>query len=324
MTADADERMTAQAPGSLTAPVIVIDDFMPIDVAKAMRADIEAHFSNPNKHLPQTHQIWNYWFVPGLYTYMKTQPEKVIRPDRAEQFVSALVRWSSDTLGLAGISWPFLSLYVNGCSQDLHNDSKNGRFAYVYSLTSIERRTQGGETIVFREGDPFRKNLRTANAGHGLYELIEPRFNRLVVFDDRLVHGVKRVSGSMDPVEGRFVMHGHIEEAGPIIAGPLPREVVGEGVRRALGSFAAERLAAIHRYHGPIVLRFAVTPDGKVTGIRTIVDRVFQARDDDSEWQLLKAKLLEAFGEVAFAAAPAETIVTVPMTFGGPVQAPRA
>jgi len=316
--------ISASALEPLTAPIIVIDDFMPIDLAKAMRADIEAHFSDPTNHRPETHQVWNYWFVPSLYTYLKTQPEKVIRRDRAEQFVSALTRWSTDVLGLGGISWPFLSLYVNGCSQGLHNDSKNGRFGYVYSLTPIERRTNGGETIVLREGDPFRQNLRRANAGRGLYDLIEPRFNRLVVFDDRLVHGVQRVSGSMDPVEGRCVMHGHIEESGPIIAGPLPREAVGEGVRRAIERFAAERLAAIRRYHGPIVLRFAVSPEGNVTGVRVVVDRVFHERESDSQWEPFRSTLLEAFGEVIFPVAPGETIVTVPMTFGGPVRAPHA
>lgn len=305
---------------ALTAPVIVIDDFMPAEVAAAMRADIEAHFSDPAHHRPESHQVWNYWYVPGLYAYLKTQPEKIIRRALVEQFIAALRNWSSAAAGLTTVTWPFLSLYVDGCNQGLHNDSKNGRFAYVYSLTPIERRTNGGETIVLHEGDPFRRNLRRANAGEGLYDLIEPRFNRLVVFDDRLVHGVQRVSGSMDPIEARCVMHGHIEEAGPVIAGPLSRKSVAEGIRGTLGRFVADRLGLIHSYHGLLVLRFCVTPLGDVADARITVDRVFHEREYGSEWPEIRSKLLEAFRAAAFPPAPAETIVTVPLTFGGPVR----
>jgi hypothetical protein len=312
---------SAGAVETLTAPVIVIDNFLPKELALAMRADIEAHLSNPEHHRADTHQVWNYWFVPGLYTYLRTQPDKVIQRGLVEQFVGALRRWSSDVLGLAGVTWPYLSLYIDGCSQGLHNDSRNGRFGYVYSLTPIERRTNGGETIVLHEGDPFRRNLRRANAGRGLYDLIEPRFNRLVVFDDRLVHGVQRVSGSMDPMEARCVMHGHIEEAGPIIAGPLSREAVTDGIRHAHSRFAADQLGLLQRYHGLIALRFTVSPVGDVTALQVALDRVFHEREGDAEWPQIRSKLLEAFKATGFAAAPTETFVMVPLTFGDPLRA---
>jgi hypothetical protein len=313
---------SAGAVDALKAPVVVIDDFLPREVAHGMRADIEAHFANPGQHRPESHQVWNYWFVPGLYTYMRTQPEKVIRRELVGQFHGALRRWSSDVLGLAMVTHPYLSLYVDGCSQGLHNDSTNGRFAYVYSLTAQERRTNGGETIVLHEGDPFRRNLRRGNAGRGLYDLIEPRFNRLVVFDDRLVHGVQRVSGSMDPIEGRFVMHGHIEEAGPIVAGALPHEAVAEGIRRALARFTGALLGVPLRYHGLLTIRFAVSPLGDVVNLQVAVDRVFNERESDAEWPQIRGKLLEALQGTAFPPASGETFVTAPLTFGGPMREP--
>jgi len=69
---------SAGAVDALRAPVIVIDDFLPDEVAQAMRADIEAHFANPGQHKPESHQVWNYWFVPGQYTYLRTNPDKVV------------------------------------------------------------------------------------------------------------------------------------------------------------------------------------------------------------------------------------------------------
>jgi hypothetical protein len=59
------------------APVAVFGNFLPKDLAEAMRADIDAHFAKPGAHRPNTHQVWNYWFVPELYTYLRTSPEKI-------------------------------------------------------------------------------------------------------------------------------------------------------------------------------------------------------------------------------------------------------
>jgi hypothetical protein len=305
----------------LRAPHLIVDDFLADDLAQAMRNDIDEHFARPDKHRPATHQVWNYWFVPNLYTYLRTQPEKVIRPANMERFFAALQRWAGDTLGLGMVTWPFLSLYVDGCGQGLHNDSKNGRFGYVYSLTPLERRSIGGETIVLREGDPFRRNLRKANAGTGLYDLIEPRFNRLVLFDDRMVHGVQRVAGSMDPLEGRCVLHGHIEEAGAIVTGALPREAVGTAVRAAISRFASDRLQIVQRLHGPLVVRLSVAAPGKVMKVRVLLDRVMHEQSGNAEWEPVKLALLESFGDAPFPPAPGETSVTVPVTFGGAVRA---
>jgi hypothetical protein len=303
----------------MTAPTLVVDDFMPGDAAMAMRADVEAHFADPDRHRPETHQVWNYWFVPGLYTYLRTQPEKIIARAKVEQFCNRLRSWSVDRLGLAGLSWPYLSLYVSGCGQGFHNDARGGRFGFVYSLTPVERDTIGGETMVFHEGDLFRRNLRTANAGQGLYELIEPRFNRLVLFDDRLIHGVQRVGGSMDPREARCVMHGHIEESGPIIVGVLSKDASRESIQQAIERFATGRTDLIQHYHGPIVLRFTVSPAGKVIRSRPLLDRVVHERNGYEGWEPLKTALIEAVNEAVFPAAAGETTITLPVTFGGSI-----
>ena len=322
--ADVRHRDQAKRPEPLLAPFVVVDDFLPADLAQDMRSDLDRHFGNPSGHRSDTHQIWNYWFVPGLYTYLRTQPEKIIEAGRIQQFSRVLRDWSVEVLGLGGITRPYLSLYVGGCRQGLHNDSRNGRFAFVYSLTRIERRTVGGETVILREGDAFRRNLRTANAGTGLCHSIEPRFNRLVVFDDRLVHGVECVSGSMDPADGRCVLHGHIDESGPIVTGDLPVEALRDAIRVAIDPFVAEWSAAIHLYHGPIVFRFTISPQGRVTGARVVLDRVIHEDDGAPDWEQLKVALVEALGSAVFPRARGETNVTLPLTFGGPLKAVQA
>src|SRR5215469_11514086 len=121
-----------------TPPLIVVDGFLPAEAALQMRRLIDEHFANPQAHRAETHQVWNYWFIPELYTYLRTMPEKVIERERVDGFMRALTQWSLDTLGMTSITWPYLSLYVAGCRQGLHNDSTNGRFAFVYSLTRNE------------------------------------------------------------------------------------------------------------------------------------------------------------------------------------------
>jgi 2OG-Fe(II) oxygenase superfamily len=306
--------------GTLRAHYLVIDDFLPTDIAAAMRQDIDAHFGNTGSHRPETHQVWNYWFVPSLYTYLRTSPNKVIRPECINQFMGALKVWSGKNLGMKEISHPYLSLYVNGCRQGLHNDAKNGRFAFVYSLTRNERRTVGGQTIVLHEGDLFRTKLKTPAAGASFYTQIEPRFNRLIVFDDRIPHGVERVEGPMDPVEGRFVLHGHIREAGPIIDGALVAATVNKVVTEAMGAFLSKATAGIGECHGPLVMQLTIDALGDVETCHIVVDRVIDLNPTGEEWDIFLENLGSFLKAIKFPPSDGATTVMLPIMFGGPLR----
>jgi Rps23 Pro-64 3,4-dihydroxylase Tpa1-like proline 4-hydroxylase len=308
---------------TLHTPVLVGDGFLPLDLAEAMRRDIEAHFAEPSAQRADTHQIWNYWFVPELYTYLRTSPEKIIRRSRVESFLQMLRGWSVATLGMGQITWPYLSLYTSGCRQGWHNDSGNGRFGFVYSLTKNVRHTIGGETLILHEADPFRNNLTRPTAGRGLYEAIEPRFNRLVVFDDRLPHAVERVDGTMDPIEGRFVLHGHLSEAEPAVTGALPASAALEPIAAALRIFATEAAARVLLYHGPLALRLTINASGSVVNCSVLLDRVIHRDPGDAEWQNLRAQLIARLSEPKFPAALGETVVIQPVLFGPPLPTGR-
>ena len=301
---------------TIRAPCLVVDDFLPAATAAAMRAAVERHFAEPAGHRPDSHQIWNYWFVPGLYTYLRTAPERVLQRGDVELFMEVLSSWSTSRLGLRQATWPYLSLYVSGCRQNLHNDSSNGAFAFVYSLTRNERKTTGGETIVLHEGDPFRRNLATPQAGRGLFDAIEPRFNRLVVFDDRLVHGVERVEGSMDPVEGRFVLHGHLRADGPTIAGALPAEQVNTAIVQVWTDFMKAAAARARLYHGPIALRFEIAGSGQVEACAALMDRVTAREASDVGWLSLADELVARLKRHRFPPADGPTVVIHPFLFG--------
>jgi hypothetical protein len=303
----------------LRSHVLVADGFLPAELAEAMRQDIEAHFADPLFHQAETHQVWNYWFVPELYTYLRTTPEKVINPDRVDAFLQRLRGWALGVLGMAAVTPPYLSLYIAGCRQGWHNDAANGRFGYVYSLTRNERHPTGGETLVMHEGDLFRDNMVRPAAGSGLYDAIEPRFNRLVVFDDRLLHAVERVGGVMDPVEGRIVLHGHISEAGIAVAGALPPDAVAQPIATALNGFAADAAARAASYHGPLAVRLTIDPTGAVAGCTLLLDRVIHPDRGHTEWEPLRDQLLERLRHLKFPTAEGETSVIQPIVFGAPL-----
>lgn len=302
-----------------TAPVIVVDGFLPADLALEMRRDIDAHFAKPEGHRADTHQVWNYWFVPDSYTYLRTAPEKVIERGRMAAFHQALRDWSIAMLGMANVSWPFLSLYVSGCRQNWHNNSVNGRFGFVYSLTRDERRTIGGETLVRKEIDPFRAHLAKPGAGREFYGAIEPRFNRLVIFDDRLPHSVERVDGSMDPVEGRFVLHGHLREAGTIVAGALSQDLITGPLLELLRQIREDLAAAAALYNGPLILRLTIAAGGAVAACEVMVDRVLHPDPGHVEWEPLRGKLVERFAGLRFPPTGGETMLIQPLLFGGPL-----
>ena len=296
--------------GCLRERFLVVDGFLPADHAGSMRQDIDAHFGEPGQHKADTHQVWNYWHVPGSYTYLRTTPEKVIAREKVEQFVNGLRDWAARNLGLAGVTWPYLSLYVPGCVQGLHNDSTNGRLGFVYSLTRDDRATIGGETLLMHDRDLFRSNLDRPAAGVGLYDLVEPRFNRLTLFDDRIPHAVQRIDGPMDPLEGRFVLHGHISEAGVVAEGALS----ADAIQSAVVSVLAELREVFGKgVHGPFVISIEIGPDGSVAQANPILDRL--ASENGADIQAARAAVTERVGALRFPTASGSTRANVPLIF---------
>ena len=97
-----------------------------------------------------------------------------------------------------------------------------------------------------------------------------PRFNRLVAFDPRIPHGVRRVEGTHDPREGRLVIHGWFVQPRPFIEGPLPVEELADRIAElpaAISEIAEELPIA-----GALCLGFTVTAAGKVTTLSILSD----------------------------------------------------
>ena len=290
-------------------------DFFPR--ADDLRAAFDDHFSQPSAHRPETHQVWNYWNVPGQYTYLRTQPEKVLPREAVDELWQSLRQIARDWFGLTHVSWPYLSLYVAGCAQGLHNDATNGRLGYVYSITKWdERRFAGGETLVFHEQRYFGSAAMTqAAAATGFYDLVPSHFNQLLVFDDRLPHAVPRIEGTMIPQEGRVVLHGHFAEGPPAVMGALSPAVVEAAIAINRPALEAKARSAGAGLAGLLTLRLTVSDIGIVRRNEVLLDRLLATADDAAKPEDAIAAMVETVADWRFPAADGTSMVIFAIPF---------
>jgi hypothetical protein len=201
---------------------LTIDGFF--EQASTLRQEFDAKFADPRRALA-TRFVWDYWNVPGQYTALRTPAWTYFSAALYKRWHTELVGWGRRVLGCHDVSPPWLSNYVEGCKQELHGDLPHGPWAFVYSLTHWQSRVfSGGETMMLRdEALDFWHNFTSVRSLEraDVLRLLQPRFNRLTVFDPRIPHGVREVRGTTDPREGRLVMHGWFVNPRPFVVGGL-------------------------------------------------------------------------------------------------------
>ena len=296
------------------ASVVIVDDFAP--EARALRGVFDARFAEP-RAARRDRFVWDWWHVPGQYTALRTPAWEYFPRALYERFHRRLVAWGRQTLGCHDISPPWLSCYVDGCRQELHGDLPHGPWAFVYSLTPWRGRAfAGGETLLLRDEvlDFWHDFVSTrAVEEPELVRAIEPRFGRLVAFDPRIPHGVRTVTGTRDPREGRLVIHGWFVQPRPFVTGPVSaREVsaradeLGVAIGRDLGALPLA---------GLLSLAFGVTPAGRVARVRVLSDTTRVPRADEAARKQLVRGIARAIGAWTFSKQRAASRVVLPLVF---------
>ena len=294
--------------------VIVVDRFAP--EATALRGTFDQRFAEPRKAHGERF-VWDYWHVPGQYTALRTPAWTYFPKATYERFHNRLVAWGRETLGCHDVSPPWLSNYVDGCRQELHGDLPHGPWAFVFSLTRWRGRVfRGGETLLVRDEvlDFWHDfaSVRAVEQGELVRE-VEPQFNRLVVFDPRIPHGVRTVTGTHDPREGRLVIHGWFVQPRPFVRGPLaPRALVartGELVDQ-LGSWLGALPIA-----GLLSFAFDVDRRGGVSGVRLLSDTTRVPKPDEPARKRAVRKIRDAIAGWQFGTQRGQSRVTLPLVF---------
>ena len=295
--------------------LLVVDRFAP--EAGALRAHFEQRFADP-RAATRDRFVWDLWNVPGQYTALRTPAWEYFPREAYEAFHQRLVWWGRRTLGCHDVSPPWLSCYVNGCEQRLHGDLPHGPVAFVFSLTRWDRRTfRGGETLLVRdEVLDFWRGFTSTRAVEEpeVLDEVPARFNRLVAFDPRIPHGVRRVDGSMDPTEGRLVIHGWFVQPRPFIEGPLPEKALTHAIGRVTEAIAPVLEQGLP-LAGLLSLGFTVTPAGTVTSLRTLADTTRTPVDQDAGRRRLLSLARKALKSHVFPRRAKASRVTLPLVF---------
>jgi hypothetical protein len=286
---------------------VIVDNFAP--EAKQLREVFDERFAEP-RSTRSDRFVWDWWHVPDQYTALRTPAWTYFPRGIYESFHRRLVAWGRATLGCHDISPPWLSCYVDGCRQELHGDLPHGPWAFVFSLTNWRGRAfRGGETLMVRDEvldywDGFRSEQSIEQ--RDLIREIEPRFGRLTVFDPRIPHGVREVTGTRDPREGRLVIHGWFVQPRPFIVGPL----------RAKDLIArVEDIEIDVEVAGMLAFAFDVDRAGAVQRVRLLSDTTRATAGNDAARKRLVANLRKTVAAWKFAKQRGTSKVTLPLVF---------
>jgi hypothetical protein len=293
---------------------VIVDRFAA--EARALRKTFDDRFEDPRSTRGDRF-VWDWWHVPGQYTALRTPAWTYFPKKVYESFHRRLVAWGRARLGCHDISPPWLSLYIDGCRQELHGDLPHGPFAFVYSLTNWSTRVfAGGETLLVRdEVLDFWHDFRSVRAVEEaeLIRAIEPKFDRLTVFDPRIPHGVRAVTGTRDPREGRLVIHGWFVQPRPFVEGPLPVRLLSSRVDELssqLGGWLEDVPLA-----GVLALAFTVDRRGSVRKLRVLSDTTRVPRAEERERVRLVRRIKQAIEDWRFGAQRGPSNVTLPIVF---------
>jgi hypothetical protein len=267
--------------------------------AQKMRAIFDQRFADP-LNARADRFVWDYWHVPGQYTLLRTPAHAFFPPQLYAKFHRHLVEWGRENLGCHDVSPPWLSCYVEGCKQEIHSDVPHGPLAFVYSLTPTKS-FAGGETFMLNERAAFSN---TALERRDMVKTISPKFNRLVVFNPAVPHGVNEVRGTHDPRYGRLVIHGWFVNPRPFWYGPLSAKEIQKGVESGLGAVLSGDLKL---GRGLLSLRLTVAASGRVTQVRPLISTLNGAQVGSL------AVLNRTLKDLRFAKKRAPTKLTLPL-----------
>lgn len=241
---------------------------------KSISRKLRTHFDETmsDRHNPNRF-VWDWWHLPGRYTHLRTPAELFFPVSLHFQLQTELQKFGRETLGCPNISPIWLSNYVEGCEQRLHADRPHGPWAFVLALNSGKRKFIGGETILMKpEILEFWKNPAPSGVAFeedNILEKVSPLFGRLLVFDPRIPHGVSRVSGTVNPLEGRVVLHGWFTPPAPFVEGSLkPRQV--EKVLQGFDDHFSTLTEPLPS--GTVAYRISISPKGKVVRLKRLAN----------------------------------------------------
>jgi len=284
--------------------------------AKALRSEFDKKFEDPRRASSERF-VWDYWNIPDQYALLRTPAYHYFSKKLYEAWHKELVHWGRENLGCHDISPTWLSLYNESCFQNLHADNPHGPWAFVYSLTPwTKRKFSGGETLLLK--DQVLDYWSDFDSSQGfesehLLTKIPPKFNRLVVFDPRIPHGVSEVRGERDPRFSRLVLHGWFVNPRPFVVGSLSAEMIKKDLSSQLQPLIHE-VIGMAELNGVVSLRLTIANSGTVKEVKILTNSL-KVRSVEHSTNLYLKRICAALLRLRFPRRSGLSRITLPLNF---------
>jgi hypothetical protein len=158
-------------------------------------------------------QIWDYCYSSGNYGFLQMDPSCFFSDDLLQSFSERLLTWSAKTFGIAWISPPVLTAFIDGCHREPLAGDSGESLRYVFSLTRLSHGSfSGGEAVLMETGlTPNKRKSLFRNLQ--IERLLQLDWNEFLVFDARIPHGIREVRGAKHPLQSRLQLEGSIGRA---------------------------------------------------------------------------------------------------------------
>lgn len=307
-----------QVSKSAQEPLRIQDQFLTSSLAKKMRNEFQTRFENP-LHATSERFVWDLWNVKNQYRLLRTPFQGFFSEPTQNAFLKALTEWGRTHLGCQLISEPWISAYVDGCYQNLHSDVPHGPWSFVFSLTVPNKNSpfRGGNTLLAKNDlVSFAQSgaLHHSKEMNHFFHSVEPKFNRLVVFDPRYPHGVERVSNSEDLLESRLVIHGWFTDPRVMVEGPLTSRQIENSLQALITPWLNENP---NQWSGLLSLRLTILPSGSIQTIETLCAHLINPQGESINFVELKTWVESALlaHPQPFPKAKSKTTLTIPIQF---------
>jgi hypothetical protein len=297
----------------IAAHFFVVDSFF--DGARELRRAYEARFGERVPPFDSSRFAWEYWHVPGQFAQHRAPARTVFPAEALMRFETRLLAWGARALGLQTLGGPpWVSFVLHGDYQGLHRDTPNGVFAFSYGLSRPGRaRFTGGETLLARPEllDYWRHGgAREDTADEPLFEAVPSLFNRLVVFDARVPHGVRTVEGPRDPRDGRVAIQGWLKADGCVVQGAFAKQDATAKVRSSLKRVPRGPLAGTA---GLLAVRLELSASGAVKRTTELANTLVATGADADAPSRAARTLLRALSTVRLRGGAGHGTVVVPV-----------
>lgn len=239
--------------------------------------------------------VWDPWVAPTTkdedddtvqYSMKRATLSSILTSQEEYEQLLETMNELGESVGLVGISPPWLSCYTSGDFQNFHTDSSHGPLAFVVGIRN--QVISGGSTLLLQPNIlDYWSHFATTNENleaPSIIKTIPTIEGQCIAFDPRIPHGVSPVlTKNNDPYKsGRIVLHGWFNTPQVIYSDACNDDKKIQEIVEECLELIPTQLAQldIGRVMGYLCLKVYIDEDGSVEKITVVCDTLVADPND--------------------------------------------